>query len=178
VGYGDQAPETGGGRLVTAAAAAFLIGVFTLPAGVISSGFVEFTDRARLARKAAVVKLEQVYRRRLGRKMLRHWFQMAGLHVNSPLSRQRSRLKSTESETKSPPLTPLPDSRMPLSRAEELRRICLTDPELAAVVGGMNRAQLRRLVAALGVLKACDGDEAAVFRLLSQHLRSVSQQAH
>jgi len=214
VGFGDVTPKRLPGRLVAAFAVAVLIGVFTLPAGIISSGFVELTDKARVARREAVVRMERAYRRLVGRTLLRRWHVNADAAKGSQLARTRSeRVMSFTSSRRQivstpdavgaapgrggtprpagttplagaagtpPPSGPggsppqrVPSGRITLSRTDDLRRVCMLDAELAESVGTMNRAQLRRIVAALTVLRRCGGSDAVLFETLGRHLNAT-----
>ncbi|KAA0175010.1 hypothetical protein FNF27_03541 [Cafeteria roenbergensis] len=219
VGFGDVAPQRLMGRIVTTAAVAVLVGVFTLPAGVISSGFVELTDRARHARREAVAKMERVYRRLQARTLMRRWHVLSDAARLSQEARSRSkRLMSFKSSTRRLSVAgnvlsrqgdgadsadsvvaptsisrassagfeggfgavPVPATtpramRMTLSRTEELRSLCALDDELESTVGAMNRAQLRRLVAGLDVLRRCGGNDAVLFETLGKHINAEEQ---
>lgn len=218
MGFGDVAPQRLLGRIVTTASVAVLVGVFTLPAGVISSGFVELTDRARHARREAVAKMERVYRRLQARTLMRRWHVLSDAARLSQEARSRSkRLMSFKSSTRRLSVAgnalsrqgdgaesaesiaptsisrassagfdggfgpvPVPATtpramRMTLSRTEELRSLCALDDELESTVGAMNRAQLRRLVAGLDVLRRCGGNDAVLFETLGKHINAEEQ---
>jgi hypothetical protein len=250
VGYGDIVPLRFAGRVVTGVAIALLVGVFTLPAGVISSGFVELTDKTRVARRNAVIKFERVFRRLQGRSLMRRWHANTDASHGSRLARTHSakvlRFRSSmrrihigagldggdgggDASGESPMLTPTPtpgapslqraqtdvyaghgrsaagfgadagalagdalarglmaspkrvrssissDGPVTLSRTDELRNVCMLDMELSESVAQMNRAQLTRLVAALGVLRTCSGNDALLFETLGRHMSATAQ---
>lgn len=177
-GAGEIVPTTFLGRALTGFAAAFLVGVFSLPAGVISAGYVQHADDVLIARKQAINRMEQTFRRARIRTSLIHWYEAAGMSASSPrlLSLVRTvsakhrgtNEGSVRSVSSGSFAGRFIDPRQ--SRPDLLASVCAEDEVLARLVGSMNRAELRRLIAGLDVLKACNGDDSIVFETLARAL--------
>jgi len=63
VGFGDTAPVTPVGRVLFTLGALGLIGLFTLPSGIIATGFTQRLDRQRINFTRGIIKLDRIDRR-------------------------------------------------------------------------------------------------------------------
>lgn len=77
VGYGDITPTTWLGKMVGGAAAILAVGMFGLPAGILSDGFKELAEKRRSKMRTMGKVLERFKTGQSKRLTLRHWFKLS-----------------------------------------------------------------------------------------------------
>lgn len=74
VGYGDVTPITWPGKLIGGAAAVLAVGLFGLPAGILSDGFKEMAEQRR-ARLAWMERVVAAFQRKYAKRVaMKRWF--------------------------------------------------------------------------------------------------------
>eukprot|EP00753_Platysulcus_tardus_P000766 PLAT10699.1.p1 GENE.PLAT10699.1~~PLAT10699.1.p1 ORF type:complete len:440 (+),score=108.93 PLAT10699.1:53-1372(+) len=95
VGYGDIYPITFWGRIVGSAAAFLGIGLFALPAGILSNGFIDLTQEVKEERARAVNAMSRIVARMTARRTAYAFSRWSELTAISDSAKIRHSMEAT-----------------------------------------------------------------------------------